>query len=345
MIKTAIFTNRFGRSLRCALGAPGSTCLAISSIDGLGPGMASVTIHDIPTIDGGYFGSARYGSRNIVVNFSFLEFDADGQYVSVEKTRHMGYSFFQPKTPIQVLVESEERILVIVGYIEKCEPVIFSSAETMQVSILCPGYYFKMVSNGDDLLSARLYSAGLFQFPFANESLTMRLLEFGNVSSTEIYNLLYNGDAENGFTLEIGFTGNEVTGQIFIANTPKGNTDLGNVGFGDDTPQDILNWSDQSLVENYIEIDMATLASRLSARYSDPIYTNGNRIVIRTEAGKKTAKLVTIGGDEFNILGYFPHLEWLKLYPGYNQFEIKCNNASIGHFNVTARYEALYTGV
>lgn len=345
MIKAVTFTNRFGRSLRCTLAAPERSNFAITNIDGLGPGAATVNIHDIVTSDGGYFGAARFSSRNIVIDFTLIDHDKDGRYVPIEKTRHLSYEFFAPKTKLQLLVETDERSLLILGYVESNEPNIFQQQVSMTVSILCPGYYFKMVNNGDDIQVVRIYGTGLFEFPFSNESLVYPLIQFGATEDDETYSLYYDGDADNGFTLMIDFTGQPVTGSIFVSNEPVGRTDKGDVGFvPSDDHMDVLNWSDTEMTDPYISISITELANRLASAYSDPIYTNGNRIVICTETGRKSAKFIT-GGNEYNILGYIEHLEWLKLYSGYNKIHVVCDPASAGHFQVSMAFECLYSGV
>lgn len=341
MIHSVIFTNRFGRSLKCELGAPGVTCLAVRSISGLGPGTATVNIHDIPTTDGGYYGSSRYGSRNIVISFSFLDYDENYHYVPIEQTRHLAYSFFQPKTRVQVIVESDERFLMIIGVVEGCEPDIFNPNTTCQVSIVCPEYYFKLANpeSRDQLI--RLYSSGLFEFPFSNESLTRRLIQFGNAGPTTSIDVDYDGDSETGMRFEVVFTGETVGGTIKIANIPKGKP-MENVNIGDET---YLNWHDLNVGEQYIEIDIAELHSRLNARYPDPIYTHGNKIVISTVVGSKCVKYVLADGTEYNILGYLPHLEWIKIYPGLNTFVVRTGENYAGHFRIYGAFDTLYTGV
>lgn len=345
MINAVVFTNRYGRSLRCVFSAPERTRMAVTKIDGLGPGTATVNIHNIVTIDGGYFGSARYGARNIVAYLRFTEWDENGVYVPIEQTRHVAYSFFQPKTQIRILIETDDRSLVITGVVESCEPTIFDPAESVQVSILCPGYYFKMVSDGSDVHTARLYGNGLFEFPFCNNSRSKKLLQFGTVSTKEEHEMYYDGDAENGFTLEIGFTGSPVTGVIQVGNTPIGNADNGNVGFLPNESTVLPDWADQDLVQNYISVDLAKLATKLSGRFTGNLYDNGNKIVISTIAGEKIAKFVLENGTAFNILGYLDHLEWIKVHPGFNRFLTVCNAESVGHFYINAIYEALYSGV
>lgn len=350
MINAITFTNRYGRSLRCVLAAPYLSSFAIKSVIGLGPGAATINIHDIATADGGYFGSARFGTRNIVVNFILMDRDRNGNYVPIEQTRLLSYEFFAPKSKIRIIVETDQRELSIEGYVETNEPNIFSNQESIQVSILCPDYYFKMINNGNDVQVARLYGGGLFEFPFSNESIEgEKLIQFGNVNQNEHYKLYYDGDAENGFKLTITFRGTDypVTGTIIVLNQPIGNSNRGDIGY---LPNDeeAPSWVDAALSSAYISINLAELASRLGSPYSGAnptayIYDIGNRIEISTITGKKSAKFIA-GNTTYNILGYIPHLEWLKIYPGYNEFIVECNNSSVGHFTVNAEFECLYSG-
>lgn len=357
MVRSVTFTNRFGRSLRCILGAPGDTCLAIKTITGLGPGIASVNIHDIATSDGGYFGSARFSSRNIVVNFSFMSFDENGRYVPVETTRHTAYLFFQPKTKLQLVIESDERLLCIEGYVENFDPDIFSKDESAQLSILCPAYYYKNADPNTRTEDNLLYSRGLFEFPFSNEIPIIdtedphkfdyvKHIEFGDAASTQEVSVFYNGDVETGMKIEFQFNGESVTGDIMLAATPVGNSELGNVGYlpNEEAPE-YLNWREEDLVERYVKINMSELASRLASRYAGNLYADGNRIVISSVSGAKSAKFILADSTEYNIMGYIEHLEWLDIYPGTNTFVVKVNENSTGHLQVIIAYDTLYSGV
>lgn len=346
MIQSLTFTNRFGRSLHCILGEPERSGFAITGISGLGPGRASVNVHDIATADGGYFGTARFSSRDILIQFTLLDFDINGSYNPIEDVRHLSYEFFPPKTKIKIVVETDRRSLTIDGYVEENTPNIFESSVTVTVSIRCPGYYFKMVSDTGSVQDTMIYGSGLFQFPFSNESLVQKLIEFGNIDIDQKYMMYYDGDAESGFELEIVFSGDVVT-SFSIQNNPVGNSDKGPVGFrtSQDAGSIAYRWSDQDIVSKYISLNLATVASKLANVYPNPIYGVGNSIIISSLTGKKSAFFIDANDNRYNILDAFDHLDWLKVYPGYNEFEIVTNAASVGHFTASVRYEALYTGV
>lgn len=346
MIRSLTFVNRFGRSLCCTLGEPERSGFAITNITGLGPGNASVNIHDIATADGGYFGSARFSARNIVITFQLMDVDFDNQYVPIEEVRHRAYEFFAPKNQIRIVIDTDTRSLVIDGYVESDDPNIFQPDVTTTVSILCPGYYFKMASDTGSGQTSTIYGSGLFQFPFSNESLTKKLIQFGSIERTQKYEMPYDGDAETGFELEIQFNGLSVK-TINIQNTPLGNSEKGPVGFAkiEDSQRAVLQWSDFKSRSSYVNIDLSKITTKLSGSYSKDIYSSGNRIVIRSMVGQKTAIFIDEDQNEYNIVDAIDHLEWLKIYPGYNEFSIVTDAASVGHFAINVNFEALYTGV
>ena len=346
MIKSLTFTNCFGRSLRCILEEPNLTGIAITQVSGLGPGASSVNIHEIATADGGYFGSARFSSRNILLSIQLCDFFSDGVYVPIEQIRHLAYEFFAPRTLLQIAVETDSRTLVIEGVTETDDPSIFEKAEKISISILCPGYYFKMASDTGTNQSVVVYGKGSFQFPFSNESLARKRIRFGELSLIQKNELYYDGDAETGFELEIAFTG-EMVREFTIQNKPLGNSEKGPIGFlsSSDSSRAIFRWKDASISSKTISLDLETVATKLGSRYTDPIYSAGNRIIICSSVGKKSAFFVDSRDNRYSILNAFSHLDWLKLYPGYNEFTITTDVTSLGHFIVTAKYEALYTGV
>jgi len=346
MIQAITFINRFGRPLRCVLREPELSHFAIRKVTGLGPGAATVNIHDIVTADGGYFGSARFEARTIEFEFVFTEFDGSGKYVPIEQTRLLSYEFFSPKSKIKIVVETDIRALEIEGYVERSEPDIFSKDEGIVVSVRCPEYYFKMISADGVQSISTIYGDGLFKFPFNNNSLTKKLIKFGELTADEKTELLYDGDAENGFVITIHFTGASVS-TISIKNTPLGNSEKGPIGFENPSvaKMERYKWTDDDIREKFIAFTISKIANKLSGRLSGSVTADGNRIVINTNVGKKSVVLIDARGTSYNITDAMDHLEWLRLYPGYNEFEITCNTGGAGHFTIEVSYESLFTGV
>ena len=85
MIQSFTVTNHNGRSMVCDLANPWKEGLAVASIEGLGPGQATINVADTSSMDGGLFNSARRGSRNIVFNLVFTDSLYDSLYFLVLK--------------------------------------------------------------------------------------------------------------------------------------------------------------------------------------------------------------------------------------------------------------------
>lgn len=354
MIQALTFVNRFGRSLRCILTEPERSGFAIKQVDGLGPGMANVNIHDIVTTDGGYFGSARFSARSIEMILQPVEANFAGTYMPVEETRHLSYEFFAPKTQLRIVIETDTRVLAIEGYVEKNEPDIFNRSEVFSIGIRCPEYYFRLLNEAGSEQHVAIYGSGLFEFPFQNNSLTKPLIEFGMADATQGYDLLYEGDTEAGFEMVITFNGEQIGGNITIQNELNGNSDNGPVGFPQvsDARSVWYQWTDPSLGQQYIKISTTKLTERLNGKYSGNFYDVGNQIVYRSYPGKKTL-LFRASDFSCTILDcvtndavtHQPELSWMKLYPGYNHFLVTSLPSAVGKFAVNITYEALYSGV
>lgn len=198
MIKSVTVTNPAGESLKIELGNPAKSGFLVLGIDGIGPSRADINVSDIATTDGSYFTSARIGARNIVLNLKLLGMP------TIEDTRQLSYLFFPVKKPITLLFETDNRECKIEGYVESNEVNIFSSQETIQVSVICPDPYFYSTS----LNSAKFaLSEPNFEFPFENQSVTDHLLEVGIMSYNTEKHIFYPGDADIGMLLTIHTTG------------------------------------------------------------------------------------------------------------------------------------------
>ena len=162
MIKSIKVTNYRNESLTLELANPYKTGLAITSVDGLGPAEASISTSDIASKDGSLFNSARMGNRNIVLNFRLLPNPAVEAIRDVERIRHTVYRYFPIKKKLTLEIITGERIGTIVGYVDKCEPNIFTKNQTIQVSIVCPDPWFK---SNEEIKINSLQVTDAFNFP------------------------------------------------------------------------------------------------------------------------------------------------------------------------------------
>lgn len=77
MVKSVTVTNYLGKSLKMELANPELSGLAITSIEGLGPGKADVITTNMASNDGSIFNSARLNERNIVLTLMPLSSNSD----------------------------------------------------------------------------------------------------------------------------------------------------------------------------------------------------------------------------------------------------------------------------
>lgn len=208
MIRAVTVTNYLGESKRFELTFPESSGFVVQSISGLGPSKADINMTEISTNDGSLYNSARVNSRNIVMSLKLM-FNP-----SIEDARLDTYKYFPIKKRVKLLVETDNRVCETYGYVESNEPDIFSSNETTKISIVCPDPYFY----SDTVNTTVFYGVvPLFEFPFSNESLTEKLIVFGEIKNETEQTVHYSGDAEIGVLITIHAIGN--VSDITIYNT------------------------------------------------------------------------------------------------------------------------------
>jgi hypothetical protein len=194
MIKSVTVTNHLGESIKLELGRPEKSGLSILSIDGLGPGKASINMTDMATNDGAVYNSARVSTRNIVFHIGLMDLP------TAEDTRQKTYKYFPLKKFVKLLFETDNRTCYIHGYVESNDPDIFSRTETTQISIICPDPYFY---SQEEMLTIFSGVESLFEAEFSNESLTENLIEFGAIQNKTTQTVNYKGDTETGMTITL----------------------------------------------------------------------------------------------------------------------------------------------
>lgn len=211
MIKSVTVTNYQGDTITLDLTHPEESGFVVKSITGLGPGKATINTTEVSTNDGGLFNSSRLSTRNIVIALEFLWKD------SIEEVRQQSYKYFPIKKKCTLVIETDNRLAEIEGYVESNDPDIFSQNEGTDISIICPYPYF--YSSGESGKTTTIFSGieAAFEFPFSNESLTENLLEMGIIENETERVITYDGDAEIGVTITIHAVGE--ASNITIYNT------------------------------------------------------------------------------------------------------------------------------
>lgn len=161
MIKTVTVTNYLGESLTLELSNPFDIGINVRSIEGIGPPKGNVNYTEIASGDGGQFNSARASIRNITMQLGLMPVP------TVEESRHRVYKYFPLDQQVTLRFETDKRLCEITGWVEECEPDIFSDDEVVDISIVCPDPYFYSV---DSQLGTVNFSGVVdeFEFPFEN---------------------------------------------------------------------------------------------------------------------------------------------------------------------------------
>lgn len=304
MIKSITVTNYLGDSIKLELGRPEQSGFLIKSISGLGPSKANINTTEVSTNDSSLFNSARLNQRNIVFEFIFVE---SINRESIEDIRQKSYKYFPIKKNVDLLIETDNRIVKATGYVESNEPNIFSSQESAQISIICPDPYFYSTKKTVTIFSS---IEPLFEFPFENNSLTYNLLEFGRIIVDQEKNVFYKGDSEVGVVIYIHAVGEATNLTIYNPLT-----------------REVLN----------VDTD------RLEA-LTGSVIKAGDDIIISTIKGQKFIRLIR-DGEYINILNCLGrNSDWFRLVKGDNVFVF---TAETGERNLQFRIEnsIVYEGV
>lgn len=301
MIKSVTITNHLDESITLDLFQPELSGFIIKSIDGLGPVDADVHMTELATLDGAIDNSARLHTRNIVMSLQFI-----GDPL-IEDTRLKSYKYFPVKRKIRFTIETDNRLCYAEGRVEKNNPKIFDKNEGCQISILCPDPYFYSVED----THLMFYGVDpLFEFPFENNSLTDKLIEFGEIRQMTEGTILYEGDAETGIIIDVHALGAVEGFAVYNSGTRE------RMGIND---------------------------TKLEALMGSGII-EGDVITIDTTRGHKSIQLLR-NGRTTNILNALEKpLAWFRLAKGYNTF-VYTASAGLEYLQFAISYKTMYEGV
>ena len=302
MIKTMQVINHLGESITLDLRRPEKSGFLIHNIDGIGPGSAIINESDLASVDGTRFNSARISSRNIVINAYFVE------NPTIENARLLSYKYFPIKKKIKLIFNTGTRSSEIEGYVERNEPIMFSSRTGTQISLVCPDPYF--YASGKPHETVFYGMTPHFEFPFFNESLTTPLINMGELENRVENNIFYAGDTDVGITLHLRASGEVRDINIYNVKTRE---------------------------------KMTILTARIEALTGEP-FGAGDEIIINTVKGNKYAQLLR-GGLYTNILNCLERdSAWFQLGKGDNIFAYTAEYGAINlQFHITNR--VIYEGI
>jgi len=256
---------------------PWDNGLVIFRIEGLGPPNAAISMTDHVTSNGAVSEFARIGVRNITISIKPTEAP------TIEITRQRIYKYFQIAKPVTLEIDTDTRKVYATGEVESVDATIFHSQTTVIISILCadPLLYSQTISQ-----STFFGVEPRFEFPFSNESLEEKLIEFGDIQITTRSDAYYEGDVDIGFDISMQAFGRVENVAIYNAN------------------------SLEKMAINTDRIRQMT-GRELNA---------GDQILISTTRGNRHITLLR-DGHRINIISAIERrANWFQLTPGHNVF-------------------------
>lgn len=303
MIRTIKVVNDLNESLTLDMANLEKSGLAIKSITGLGPSDANINITELVTSDVSLFNSARINKRSIVIKFLYC---GSGE---IEDSRLLTYKYFPIKRKITLYFETDNRTVKCEGYVEKNEQDMFTKTAGCTITINCPDPFFYAAGTSAEMESF----TGLekkFHFPFCNNSLTEKKLEFASIPKFPEQNIVFEGDYSTGLIINIYAT-NNVEMPTFYSITDG--------------------------------ISMSINTDKLK-ELTGSVIISGDRISINTSKGRKGVTL-TRDGKTTNIIACLTSFtNWFELRKGINKFTY---SALTGGENLRINYEfaVAYEGV
>lgn len=193
-------SNAYGKNVTISMRYPEESGYYIKSIDGLGSPTADIITSDSPLKAGSYFNSARGTNRNIVLHLGFL-WSSDYE---IQTLREEMYNIASITNNVRITIDKSGSRYYCDGYVESNAPNIWDKNEGTDISIICPDPYWKSeVEYGAEFGMG----FGAFEFPFSNESLTYKTIQFGNTAKLGYVEIENESSQPWGFTTRIHVEG------------------------------------------------------------------------------------------------------------------------------------------
>ena len=303
MIQTVRSTNQAGETLVLKLGSSDREVgLLIFNITGLGPPKASVNGTGGPNFDGIRVTSTQADARHMTMTLAV----AGGGELE-EEAKQLIYTYFPIKQEVVLGIVTDKKDVYITAIVEENEFNQFSKVENAVISLFCPAPYFIDQLN----YAVEVEDAiPLFEFPFENDSLTTKLLEFGYLVDNPTAYIVYTGGVETGADIRLDMFGyvNDVT---------------------------IANGNGQQVM---------TLDFSGAETYFGSVVKDSDQVFINTRVGQKSVYFVR-NGVWFNMInGVGIDDDWITLRLGVNPVVVTAV-AGITNIGATIQYRALSEGV
>lgn len=296
--------NQKNELLHMELRHPEKSGVNVKEITGISPVGAEIYSTPFGIVDGGLFSGARIPSRTIHMKLGMWSYPG----FSIEDSRRVIYNWFRIKEEVQLYFQTDTRYITITGYVSDVDVNIFSQSEEANIDIKCidPYFYSPYIAAG--------VVRGIrnnFEFPFDNNSLTEKLIEFGEMSQDTRYTLQYDGDIAVGYRMVLSFLSPNFH-NIYLYNL--------------DTRERLNIYTDQ--------VEVMT---------GKPLQ-KGDEIIISTRSRNKGCWLVRDGIARNMISMVGKNSDWFKLSKGDNVFAF---SSDYGRENISASvtYQNAYAGI
>lgn len=302
MIYKVLATNPKHETLDMTLTNPWKSGVNVKKVEGISPIGADIYSTPYGVIDGGMFAGARVPSRTITLTLGMMF------HPTIEDSRLIVYNFFRIKDPITLFFLTDHRYIGIDGYVESNDVDIFSEREEAVVTVHCVDpWFYTGIQNGTGFHGVRK----LFEFPFNNNSLTEKLIKFGELSIDTRYMVRYEGDIAVGFTMRFSFRSTEFH-NIYLYNM--------------DTRERMNIYTDQ-----------------IEALTGTPL-TSDDELVITTKVQNKSAYLVRNGVPQNALSVVGKTSDWFQLSKGNNVFAF-ASDYGAENIDIDVTYQDAYAGV
>lgn len=302
MIISVTAINVKNEILEMKLTDPWTSGINIKNITGISPVGAEIYSTPFGVIDGGIFSGARIPKREITLTLGMMPIP------QIEDSRMRLYNFFRIKDPMTLLFKTDSRYIQITGYVRDNDVDIFSDRETATVIVECiDPWFYSPIMTGQGVHGVRK----LFEFPFSNESLEEKLIEFGSISIDTRYSINYEGDVSVGFRMLLSFR-SDAFHNIYLYNM--------------DTRERINVYTDQ--------IEMLT-GSPLAA---------DDELVISTKSGDRGCYLIRNGIATNALSAIGKNSDWFGLSKGKNIFAF-ASDYGADNIDIDITYQNAYYGI
>jgi hypothetical protein len=192
----------------------------VRNVDGLGPVRAEIVTSTFAMLDGSNYQASSVDNRNIVITVGLEPYHGS---LTVKDLRDKIYSVFMPKNKVDLafydhsLANNQTKEYLTSGYVESCEPNIFSQDPEIVISIVCPDPFF--------------YDP------------TETLYQGTTTQTTDMADVNYPGSSDNGFHLRMTITDPAVNQIVVYRMLPSGLVETFTVKYSQFQAGDVLDIS------------------------------------------------------------------------------------------------------